>query len=201
MCGLSRYSKQEHLFEITLPKSTRVGHVDLKFLLQAGCIASYLPEIEVTLYRSSSNRSQHGAMASVDFKSQLNMSPNAAVSDDFLKSINAEVVCGPLDISTHVDLSAQGGTVVMTSPLLILKRGRNFYLHIKAKNVGKSEATSTAVRKDLKSLAIIRTKYSYSNYFGRFRRILHHHQQHSRSICLRKVLNLQFLSKRRCMTD
>ena len=136
-----RNSKKEHLFEITLPKSTFVGHLDLKFILQMGCVS--LPTIEVTLYRAAKQkpRSEPSDVdRSIDFGTQLKLK---TPSNEFLKSINAEVVCGPLDLGSHVDLSAQGGNIVMTSPALILSKARNFYLHIKAKSTGKSEGAGT----------------------------------------------------------
>lgn len=96
----------------------------MKFLLD-GPFDTF-PSIEVTLYRGSS---QTGGK--VDF--------NAKDNEEFLRSINAEVVCGPLDLGTHIDLSGGSGTVVMTSPELLLKKARNLFLFIKAK--GKLEDT------------------------------------------------------------
>jgi len=139
-----RNSKKDHLFEITLPKPSFVGHLDIKFSLQAGCL--YLPTIEVTLYRlvkGHKNKSDVSAVdQKIDFGAQLK---NKTPSNEFLKSINAEVVCGPLDLATHLDLSAQSGILILTSPTLILSKGKNFYLHIKAKTFGKHEASDTGV--------------------------------------------------------
>ena len=118
-----------------------MGHLDLKFILQMGCVS--LPTIEVTLYRASKQkpRSEPSDVdRSIDFGKQLK---SKTPSNEFLKSINAEVVCGPLDLGSHVDLSAQGGNIVMTSPALILSKARNFYLHIKAKSTGKSDCANT----------------------------------------------------------
>lgn len=151
----SRISRKEHIFEITLPKSTRVGHLDLKFLLQPGCVAAYLPSIEVTLYRALATNTQSNnkeSSSSVDKKIDFGVSSatkgGAATppTNEFLASISAEVVCGPLDLGSHVDLSGTGGTVVLTSPSLLLRRGRNFYLHIQAKNLGKLEESPQLFR-------------------------------------------------------
>lgn len=137
-------SKKEHMFEITLPKATRVGHVDLKFLLQTGTVAAYLPSIEVSLYRANSAGSASASSTEFEPKSTKSQPPSLTSSEvwsEFLSSIKAELVCGPLDLGAYIDLSAQGGTVVMTSPSLLLRKGRNFYLHIRAKSVstGKTE--------------------------------------------------------------
>lgn len=124
-----------------------MGHLDLKFTLQPGC--SSVPPIEVTLYRavkskppSSTLRQMPSSSESVSYAefdsscSQLKCNP---VSNEFLRSINAVAVCGPLELGSNLDLSGQGGNVVMTSPSLILSRGRNFYLHIRAKSVENAE--------------------------------------------------------------
>jgi len=114
------------LFEITFPKTANVGHVDFKFSFQSGCTT--LSPFEVTLYMTRSKRGappqvDHG----IDFGQQMSNR-----SSEFLKSANAEVVCGPLQLGNYLDLSAQGGTLVMTSPLLVLSKGRNYFLYIKA---------------------------------------------------------------------
>ncbi|CAG7720785.1 unnamed protein product [Allacma fusca] len=129
----NKNSKKEHLFELTLPKSTLVGHMDLKFILQMGCMS--LPTIEVTLYKATKSNKRG---AEVDKAIDFGTLKLKTASNEFLKSINAEIVCGPLDLGSHVDLSGQGGNIVMTSPSIMLTKGRNFYLHIKAKNIGKS---------------------------------------------------------------
>lgn len=127
-----------------------MGHLDLKFLLQPGCVAAYLPSIEITLYRavqtkSSSLKDLPDIEKRIDFGSQPNTKSNKSPTNEFLTSIHAELVCGPLDLGSYVDLSATGGTVVMTSPSMILRRGRNFYLHIRAKNLGKLEDSSSVL--------------------------------------------------------
>ena len=139
-----RNSKKDHLFEITLPKHSCVGHLDIKFSLQAGCVS--LPAIEVTLYRlvkgHKSKAEFSGVDKKIDFGAQLK---NKTPANEFLKSINAEVVCGPLDLGLHLDLSAQSGNLVMTSPALMLTKGKNFYLHIKARGSGRSEFSESLV--------------------------------------------------------
>ncbi|CAL8111027.1 unnamed protein product [Orchesella dallaii] len=134
----TKNSKKEHLFEITLPKSARVGHLDLKFSLQPGCVT--LPAIEVTLYRALKIKPKLSPSTS-DFRSQLK---TKAASNEFLKSINAVPVCGPLELGSNLDLSGQGGNVVLTSPTLVLNKGRNFYLHIRAKLLAKAESTESS---------------------------------------------------------
>jgi len=133
-----RNSKKEHLFEITLPKSARVGHLDLKFSLQPGCVS--LPSIEVTLYRALKNKPKLSPSTST---SQIHKTK--AASNEFLKSINAVAVCGPLELGSNLDLSGQGGNVVLTSPTLVLNKGRNFYLHIRAKSLARADSAETSV--------------------------------------------------------
>lgn len=125
-----RNSQKEHLFEVTLPSPTFVGHLDLKVLLHSGC--AILPTIEATLYRISKKRrvSSNEVDSGIDFASQLK---NKTSIELFLKSVGAEVVCGPLDTASFMDVSCQSANVVMTSPKLILSKTRNFYLHIRAK--------------------------------------------------------------------
>jgi len=143
ICFQCRNSKKEHLFEITLPKYNTVGHVDVKFTLQSSCFT--LPSIEATLYRAQ-NRGRtplkYGEVdKGIDFSSQLN---NKAASNEFLQSIGAEPICGPLDLSGHLDLSGQCCNLVLTSPSLILKEGRNLYLHIRAKAEANNDETNPA---------------------------------------------------------
>lgn len=115
-----------------------MGHVDLKFSLQPGCVS--LPPIEVTLYRALKNKPKSCVSpSSSSAGGSQSQSKIKAVSNEFLKSINAVPVCGPLELGSNLDLSGQGGNVVMTSPNLVLNKSRNFYLHIRAKSLTKGD--------------------------------------------------------------
>lgn len=134
--------------------------MDLKFSLQPGCTS--LPPIEVTLYRAVKSKLRAGTSPSSS-KVSDSSSPktkSSSISNEYLKTINAVPVCGPLELSANLDLSGQSGNVVMTSPTLVLNKGRNFYLHIRAKSLSKSSEnqelnnqaqTQQASNKDLKS--------------------------------------------------
>jgi baculoviral IAP repeat-containing protein 6 len=49
----------------------------------------------------------------------------------FLESHNAEILCGPVNLSTCLDLSGNCGIVSLTSPQLLLQKPRSFLLHLK----------------------------------------------------------------------
>ena len=53
------------------------------------------------------------------------------LSEEYLQTHNAEILAGPIERSSCIDLCDQGGTVVLTSPKLFKTRTRNFLLHIK----------------------------------------------------------------------
>lgn len=119
--------------------------MDLKFSLQPGCTS--LPAIEVTLYRALKNKSK-SASPSTSTTEPNNQAKSKTGSNEFPKSINAVPVCGPLELGSHLDLSGQGGNVVMTSPTLVLTKGRNFFLHIRAKSLAKGDSPEQNNQKD-----------------------------------------------------
>lgn len=53
------------------------------------------------------------------------------LSEEYLLAHNAEVLAGPIELSSCIDLCDQGGTATLTSPKLFKTRTRNFLLHIK----------------------------------------------------------------------
>jgi baculoviral IAP repeat-containing protein 6 len=57
---------------------------------------------------------------------------NAVTDPEFLQKHNAEILCGPVDLSNYVDLSGHGGIVTLTSSSLMRVKTRSFLLHIKA---------------------------------------------------------------------
>lgn len=58
-------------------------------------------------------------------------SENPVLNEEFLQTHNAEILAGPIELSSCIDLCDQGGTVILTSPKLFKTRTRNFLLHIK----------------------------------------------------------------------
>ena len=57
---------------------------------------------------------------------------NPVVTKDFLLTHNAEILCGPIEVSKCVDLSGQAANITLTSPALLACKGRSFLIHIKA---------------------------------------------------------------------
>nr|CAD7460369.1 unnamed protein product [Timema tahoe] len=137
----------EHVFELTLPRSCCVGHVDIKFSLHAPCPTP--PLIQVTLLKQNASgigRKEKVDTAppvdqSVDFN--LNMQCDAApllgskgenpvMCEQYLRDHNTEILCGPVNLSSCLDLSDHSGIITLTSPKLFRIRGRTLLLHIKA---------------------------------------------------------------------
>ena len=56
---------------------------------------------------------------------------NPVLSEEYLQARNAEIVVGPIELASCMDLSEQGGCVTLTSPKLLKSKGRNYLLHIK----------------------------------------------------------------------
>lgn len=56
---------------------------------------------------------------------------NPVLSEEYLQAHNAEIIAGPFELSSCMDLSDQGGLVILTSPKLFKTKGKNYLLHIK----------------------------------------------------------------------
>ncbi|XP_034239276.1 baculoviral IAP repeat-containing protein 6 isoform X4 [Thrips palmi] len=130
----------EHVFEITLPKSCTIGHVCFKFSFQSTC--SPPPNIEVTLLKQNVSGIGHKQPAGmpVDGKVDFGLGPkessgNPVMSEEYLRAHNAEILCGPVNLSQYLDLSEQGGSLTLTSPKLMHTRSRTLQLHLKAVSV------------------------------------------------------------------
>ncbi|KAL4237916.1 Baculoviral IAP repeat-containing protein 6 [Mactra antiquata] len=145
----------EHLFEIVLPRVCCVGHVDVKFSIYPWCPLT--PNIQITLLKQNisaigrqTKSGPEAASTPVDskinfclgqaYKSDDSDAPcssttvhviNNVLDPQFLESHNAEILCGPIDISDCLDLSGNSGLVSLTSPQLLLSKPRSFLLHIK----------------------------------------------------------------------
>ena len=57
---------------------------------------------------------------------------NSVLDRDFLEKHRAEIVCGPVDLRSNVDLSGHGGIITLSSPQLLKLKSRSYLLHIKA---------------------------------------------------------------------
>lgn len=126
----------EHIFEITLPNSTVLGHVDVHFTLQP-CSGS--PNVEITLLRQNKNGIGHkkDVKFSVDDTVTIDMLQwvdNPVTSQEYLRAHNADILAGPIDLASHLDLTEQSGIVTLTSPKLYKTKVRNLLLHIRAVN-------------------------------------------------------------------
>jgi baculoviral IAP repeat-containing protein 6 len=58
-------------------------------------------------------------------------SENNVLDPLFLESHNAELLCGPVNISTCVDLSGNSGLITLTSPQLLNSKPKAFLVHLK----------------------------------------------------------------------
>lgn len=142
----------EHLIELSLPKTTSLGHIDFKFAILQPC--SNPPAIQVTLLKQKSiglccrrkpgsknapsSRSSFDVDDNINFNlnsgsssSTFNSVENPVLSEEYLQARNAEILAGPIELSSCMDLNEQGGTVTLVSPKLLKSKARNYLLHIK----------------------------------------------------------------------
>lgn len=142
-------SWNEHLFEISLPRSCCIGHIDFKFSLHPSF--SSLPNIQATLLKqntggivkkdaSDEGSIKHPIMSSTSCKSKSCVDQeNPVLSREFLDTHNAEILCGPLSLASYLDLSCQSGIVTFTSPKLMETKSRTFIIHLKALRNGEDK--------------------------------------------------------------
>lgn len=147
----------EHLIELSLPKTTSLGHIDFKFSILQPC--SNPPAIQVTLLKQKSiglccrrkpGAKQQADSESIDVDDNINYNlnnsapssssnnmfnnsqvENPVLSEEYLQARNAEILAGPIELSSCMDLNEQGGTVTFVSPKLLKSKARNYLLHIK----------------------------------------------------------------------
>ncbi|XP_055591797.1 baculoviral IAP repeat-containing protein 6-like isoform X1 [Uranotaenia lowii] len=131
----------EHLIELSLPKCTSLGHIDFKFSLYQPCTNA--PAIQVTLLKQKStglcSRRKSQSINRVDESINFNIGStdgknsieNPVLSEEYLNARNAEILVGPIELASCMDLSEQAGSVTLTSPKLLKSKGRNYLLHIK----------------------------------------------------------------------
>ncbi|XP_068618996.1 baculoviral IAP repeat-containing protein 6 isoform X2 [Battus philenor] len=131
----------EHVLELTVPFSVSLAHVEFGFTLHPSSAVN-LPVIQVTLLKQN----LHG----IGYKKDASFCPrsdspihfpaidadlptieNPVNSEEYLQAHNAEILAGPLLLSSGLDLTQQSGTLVLTSPRLFRARGRTFLIHIK----------------------------------------------------------------------
>lgn len=137
----------EHIFEITLPNPTLIGHMDIHFSLHNQHAVP--PHVEITLLKQNTTGIGHRIFqvdegVSFDF---LQRNQNPVTSQEYLRSHNADIIAGPINLADCIDLTEQSGCVILTSPKLFKIPNRTLLLHIKALCDPSKEHSS---RKELK---------------------------------------------------
>lgn len=56
---------------------------------------------------------------------------NPVLSEDYLQAHNADILAGPIELASCMDLNEDGGLVTLTSPKLFRTKSRNLLVHIK----------------------------------------------------------------------
>ncbi|XP_054081324.1 baculoviral IAP repeat-containing protein 6 isoform X3 [Zeugodacus cucurbitae] len=163
----------EHIIELNLVQPVNLGHIDLKFSLYQPC---HNPAaIQVTLLKQNTsgfgyrmkgphlNYKQSTMDDNIDltFNSYDGNNENPVLSEEYLQTHNAEILAGPIELSSCIDLCDQGGTVTLTSPKLFKTRTRNFLLHIKTMSDPAKEGQSKT-RVPVRKGAIMRLPLSSS---------------------------------------
>uniref|UniRef100_A0A673KNA8 Dual E2 ubiquitin-conjugating enzyme/E3 ubiquitin-protein ligase BIRC6 n=1 Tax=Sinocyclocheilus rhinocerous TaxID=307959 RepID=A0A673KNA8_9TELE len=171
-------SWDEHVFELVLPKACMVGHVDFKFVLNSSI--TNIPQIQVTLLKNKapglckvnetavdrqlvfplshvlhSNGEKNGQPHLLDFSEDIQFmdieeSPGSRLCP-FLHEHKDDILCGPVWLSSGLDLSGHAGMLSLTSPKLLKGMAggkyRSFLAHIKAVNdKGLDESLRPVVR-------------------------------------------------------
>lgn len=157
----------EHVLELTLPYTVSLAHIEFAFTLQSACTAN-LPVIMVTLLKQNLHGIGYKKDASFGHRSEspihfpvvdtdMSNLENPIHSEEYLQAHNAEILAGPLILSSGLDTTQQSGVLTLTSPRLYRARGRTFLIHIKtlfhlskdttSKGPSKSEDSKTASKK------------------------------------------------------
>lgn len=184
----------EHLIELSLPKTTSVGHIDFKFSILQPC--SNPPAIQVTLLKQKSiglccrrkpgaSRQNEIDSPSIDVDNNINFNLNSStgtsagnafytnnnnnsienpvLSEEYLQARNAEILVGPIELSSCMDLNEQGGTVSFISPKLLKSKARNYLIHLKTMtDVSKDGHAKTRGEYFIKNLPFV----LYTHYFS-----------------------------------
>lgn len=157
---LSSSTWDEHLFEIVLPRPCCVGHVDIKFTLHPMCTSppdvqiTLLKQNATTLGRQSNTSHMVEVDKSIDFNinglsppqeeeetananctdksnGRITEGINSVLDPEFLEDHNAEILCGPVNLASFLDLSGNSGLITLTSPQLMSTKPKAFLIHIK----------------------------------------------------------------------
>ncbi|GBP68238.1 Baculoviral IAP repeat-containing protein 6 [Eumeta japonica] len=146
----------EHILELTLPYSVSLAHIEFGFTLHIPCSVN-LPKIQVTLLKQNvhgigykKEASFYGQRSPQDTSGVEKSPPNTenqVNNEEYVQAHNAEILAGPLLLSSGLDLTQQSGTLILTSPKLYRAKGRTFLIHIKtlfdpAKDINKGSIKS-----------------------------------------------------------
>jgi baculoviral IAP repeat-containing protein 6 len=150
----------EHLIELSLSKATSLGHVDFKFSILQPCSnppaiqVTLLKQKSIGLccrrkQNSSARKVESEVASSIDVDDNINFNLNSSgnsstnafynstvienpvLSEEYLQARNAEILAGPIELSSCMDLNEQGGTVTFVSPKLLKSKSRNYLIHLK----------------------------------------------------------------------
>lgn len=89
--------------------------------------------------KSESNPSSTANLKNVEKRQEYE---NSVLDPQFLESHNAEILCGPVNLSSCLDLSGTGGLITLTSPQLMSCKPKAFLVHLKG--FPKAEETNAA---------------------------------------------------------
>ncbi|XP_041107829.1 baculoviral IAP repeat-containing protein 6-like isoform X5 [Polyodon spathula] len=139
-------SWDEHVFELVLPKSCMVGHVDFKFVMNSNI--TNIPQIQVTLLKNKApglgkvnesavdrqicfplsqavhaNGERNGPPLLADFGDDMQFMEMEESQGSrlcwFLEDHKEDILCGPVWLASGLDLSGHAGMLTLTSPKLV----------------------------------------------------------------------------------
>ncbi|XP_058880863.1 baculoviral IAP repeat-containing protein 6-like isoform X4 [Acipenser ruthenus] len=139
-------SWDEHVFELVLPKSCMVGHVDFKFVMNSNI--TNIPQIQVTLLKNKApglgkvnesavdrqicfplsqalhaNGERNGPSLLADFGDDMQFMEMEESQGSrlcwFLEDHKEDILCGPVWLASGLDLSGHAGMLTLTSPKLV----------------------------------------------------------------------------------
>lgn len=131
----------EHVLEVTLPYCYSLAHIEFGFTLHSASSVN-LPIIQVTLLKQNLHGIGYKKDAAFGQRADspvwfpvvdadMSNLENPVNSEEYLQAHNAEILAGPLFLSSGLDATQQSGTLILTSPRLYRARGRTFLIHIK----------------------------------------------------------------------
>lgn len=131
----------EHFLELTIPYLASLSHVEFAFSLHSACTQPNLPVIMVTLLKQNLHGIGYKKDAQVSYITKSHTTIPVIDADmsnldnpihsEYLQAHNAEILAGPLILSSGLDTTQQSGVLTLTSPRLYRAKGRTFLIHLK----------------------------------------------------------------------